>query len=241
MVRAMSRPHLQAGAVMNTASARTSSTSHVVVFRDAFGERRRISTTPVETDSLDVLCFRPELTAIPSFEFALRERVSRLAGFRHAYFAHIRTVERLGDPARTLALISDATAGVRLSELLGHAEEQHVALDIHAALCLIRQLVPALATLHEHASGAAHGALGPERIIVTPNARVVIVEQVIGAAVEQLRFSHDRYWTDLRIPCPRTPGLPILDQRADVLQLGMAALALILGRPLTDDESPSNI
>ena len=65
---------------MNTASARTSSTSHVVVFRDAFGERRRISTTPVETDSLDVLCFRPELTAIPSFEFALRERVSRLAG-----------------------------------------------------------------------------------------------------------------------------------------------------------------
>src|SRR6266850_8586125 len=101
---------------MNPAAARTSAPPPVV-FRDAFGERRRI-VSPSGTDTLDVLCLRGELTAVPSFEFALRERVSRLAAFRHPYFAQVRTVERLTDTARTLALISNAQAGVRLSDLL---------------------------------------------------------------------------------------------------------------------------
>ena len=66
---------------MNPAAARTSAPPPVV-FRDAFGERRRI-VAPTGNDTLDVLCLRSELTAVPSFEFALRERVSRLAGFRY--------------------------------------------------------------------------------------------------------------------------------------------------------------
>jgi len=89
---------------MNPAAARTSAPPPVV-FRDAFGERRRI-VAPTGSDTLDVLCLRGELTAVPSFEFALRERVSRLAGFRHPYFAQVRTVERLSDTARTLAIRS---------------------------------------------------------------------------------------------------------------------------------------
>ena len=101
---------------MEQAAARTS-VSHQVVFRDGFGERRRI-VNPIGTEEFDVLCLRGDLTAVPSFEFSLRERASRLSSFRHAYFARLRTVERLSDPGQTLALISDATPGVRLSDLL---------------------------------------------------------------------------------------------------------------------------
>lgn len=224
---------------MNPAAARTSAPPPVV-FRDAFGERRRI-VAPTGSDTLDVLCLRGELTAVPSFEFALRERVSRLAGFRHPYFAQVRTVERLSDTARTLALISNAQAGVRISELLATAAKHDVVLDSDAALCLIRQLVTAMATFHEQAPDAAHGALGPERVIVTPNARLVIVEHVMGSAIEQLQYSEDRYWRELRVPCPRAAGLPVIDHRADVLQLGMLALSLLLRRCLNGDEFPSRV
>jgi hypothetical protein len=98
-----------------------------------------------------------------------------------------------------------------------------------------------MATFHEQAPDAAHGAIGPERIVITRNARLVIVEHVMGAAIEQLQFSEDRYWKELRVPCPRAAGLPVIDQRADVLQVGMVALALILCRSLTDEDSPTRI
>ena len=57
---------------------------------------------------------------------------------------------------------------MRLSEILRFAEAADVTLDIDAALCLLRQLVPAVAMLHENMPDIAHGAIGPERLIVTP-------------------------------------------------------------------------
>ena len=70
------------------------------------------------TEALDVLYLQNELTSVPSFESALRERVNRLEAFSHPHFWRIRTVECLSDPARTLALICHATPGTRLSELV---------------------------------------------------------------------------------------------------------------------------
>jgi hypothetical protein len=58
---------------------------------------------------------------------------------------------------------------------------------------------------------------------------------------EQLRYSRERYWTELRVPLPRTAGLSRFDQRADVTQIGVVALSLILGRLLHDDEYPSRV
>lgn len=226
----------QTASVMNAAVAPASKS---VVFRDPLGERRHIAD-PSGADTLELLCLRNELTAVPSFEFALRERVARLANFRHAYYARVRSVDRLSDGS-TLALVSDRVPGVRLSEILEIAERRQLTVDINTALILIRQLVPAVALLHEHARDVANGALGPERLVVTPNARLIIVEHVLGAALEQLRFSPDRYWDELRIPVPRSTGLPRFDHRADVLQLGVVALSLILGRPLHRDEYPTQI
>jgi serine/threonine protein kinase len=210
-----------------------------VTFQDPLGERRPIAD-PTGTDTLELLCLRSELTSVPSFEFALRERVGRLANFRHAYYGRVRSVDRLNDGS-TLALVSDRVPGVRLSEVLRVAEGRQLTLDINAALSLIRQLVPAIALLHEHARDVAHGALGPERLVITPNARLVIVEHVLGAALEQLRFSHDRYWNELQIPVSRSAGLPRFDHRTDVMQLGIVALSLVLGRLLREDEYPAQL
>jgi serine/threonine protein kinase len=208
------------------------------VFEDGLGKRRHI-VEPNGADTLELLCLRDELTAVPAFEFALRERAGRLAAFKHISFSHVRSVDRLNDPAATLAVVSEHTNGVRLSKLFAAVDRP--ALDINAALHLIRQLVSAAALLHEHGRDLAHGAIGPERLIVTPTARLVIAEYVLGAALEQLHYSHERYWTDLRIAIPRSAGLPRFDQRADVAQIGVVALSLILGRLLRDDEYPGRV
>jgi hypothetical protein len=211
-----------------------------VVFQDGLGERRRIADVS-GADTIEQLCLRSELTAIPSFEFALRERASRLANFRHAYYGRVRSIDRLTDPASTLAIVSDSIKGVRLANLLAASERRPMTLDISASIHLIRQLVAAVAMLHENARDVAHGAIGPERMIVTPNARIVIVEYVLGAALEQLHYSQERYWKELRIALPSSTGLPRFDHRADVTQIGVVALSMILGRLLHEDEYPARV
>ena len=208
-----------------------------VVFQDGLGERRRISDVS-GADTIEQLCLRGELTAIPSFEFALRERASRLANFRHVYYGRARSVDRLSDPGSTLAVVSDSTKGVRLANLLAASQRRPLTLDINASLHLMRQLVAAIAMLHENARDVAHGAIGPERIIVTPNARIVVAEYVLGAALEQLHFSRERYWKELRVALPPSPARPHFDHRTDVTQIGVVALSLVLGRLLHDDEYP---
>ena len=214
-----------------------------VAFVDGLGERHNI-LDPSGSETLEVLCVRDELAAVPSFEFALRERVSRLATFRHSSFVRVRAVERMTDRHATLAIVSDSVAGTRLSDLLVQSAERRINLDINSALCLIRQLVPAIASLHEHArdiQGFAHAAIAPERLIVTPTGRLLVVEYVMGAALEQVRFPPDRYWHELRIAVPRTSSFPRFDQRVDVAQMGIVALSLILGRMIRDDEYPARV
>ena len=210
-----------------------------MAFRDGLGERRL--TKDSAGTSVEALCLRREVAAVPSFEFALRERMTRLAGFRHAYYGRVRSIERSTEFDQALTILSDATPGIRLSALLDTAHEQRLPVDLDVALCLIRQLVPAVAILHESARDASHGAIGPERLIVTPNGRLVIVEYVLGSALEQLLFTRDRYWTELRIALPRVAGLPRFDHLADITQVGVVALSLILGRTLRDDEYPARI
>ena len=96
--------------------------------------------------------------------------------------------------------MSDHVPGVRLSTVLAAAERHLLPVEMNAALCLLRQLVHAVAVLHDKAPDVCHGAIGPERIIVTPHARLVVVEYVLGSAIEQLRYSNKQYWQELRVP-----------------------------------------
>jgi len=207
------------------------------LFSDGLGDRV-VAVDGATGDLLQILRLRPQLLAVPSFEFALRERAARLANFRHPSYARVRRVDR--HPGG-LAIVSDHVEGTRLSDILRVASERRLHLDLNAALCLIRQLVPALAVLHENARDVAHGALAAERIIVTPHARLVVAEHVLGSAVEQLQFNRERLWQELRVAVPATAGPPRFDHRADVTALGLVALALILGRPIRSEEHPQRL
>jgi hypothetical protein len=211
-----------------------------VTFADGLGQRHQI-TDRSRNEPVELLCLRGELTSVPSFEFALRERVSHLATFHHGCYAHVRGVERLKNSSSTLVVVSDVTAGVRLSDVLAFADRTQVTLDIDAALCLLRQIVPAVAMLHENAPGVSHGAIAVERIIVTPGARIVMVEHVLGSAIGELHLSRERYWKELRVALPGTTSPPVFNHRSDVTQIGVVALSLILGRPLADDELASRL
>ncbi len=210
------------------------------LFCDGLGERV-VAADGATGELLQILRIRPALTAVPSFEFALRERAARLANFRHAYYARVRRIDRVQVPGPGLSIVSDHVEGTRLSDMLRVAHERNLQLDINAALCLIRQLVPAVALLHENAREVAHGLIAPERLVVTPHARLVIVEHVLSAAVEQLQFSRDRLWQEFRIAMPPSAGACRFDHRADVTGIGLVALALVLGRPLHQAEFPNHL
>jgi serine/threonine protein kinase len=216
--------------------ARTSSSA---TFTDGLGDRHHTSGPAAEP--LEVFTLRKELTTAPAFEFALRERVSRLAGFSHECYGPVRGVSRLGTDASSLALVSDRVAGDRLSNILAVADRELLPLEIGAALALIQQLVDAVAALHETISDVCHGAIAPERIVITPDGRLVLVEHVLGAALGSLQYSRDRYWKELRVALPPTAGAPHFDRRADVTQVGAVALALITGRPLADNHYPDRV
>jgi hypothetical protein len=215
------------------------STPPPVIFKDGLGERHlAVNAT---NEPLEVLALSRELTTVPLFEVALREQVARLSSFHHESHARVRGVLHVGKTTPALAVASDRVVGSRLSDILAVAHEHKLPLDLNAALCLIRQLVSAVARLHEHPTDMWHGAIAPERSVITSEGRLVVVDNGLGTALEHLRFSHERYWKELRIALPQAIGLPRFDHRADVTQVGTVALALILGRPLTDQEYPARI
>jgi hypothetical protein len=200
---------------------------------DPLGTRLVISDRPGER--LEQLRFAPELLSA-GFEAALREQVARFAQFRHPCYARVRRLDRL-EGGTALALVSEHPRGARLSDVLAVAERDRLELDVNAALCIVRQLVPAVAALHHASHGAAHGTISPDRILITPHARIVLTEHVVGPAIEQLGLSRSKLWRDLRIMAPASAaGSVRLDVRADLVQLGAVSLALILGRLLRADE-----
>ena len=183
-----------------------------------------------EAPSLELLRFRQDLAQAPGFETALREQVQRLARFEHPAFARVRAVQRL-EPDDDLALISNHTPGKRLSEVL------HRARGPAAAAALIRQLAPALTQFQQQHAGAAHGLLNPDRIVVSPEGRLTIVEHVVGPAIDSLDLGSLQL-SSLGIPLP-PGGAPVrLDAATDWYQLGLVAVSVLLGRPVTASDLP---
>ena len=209
-----------------------------LTFEDGFGERRYATGTVNEP--LEVLKLSSVLSSVSSFDFALRERAARLAGFRHESYARVRSIE-LDRRTSALVVVSDYVPGIRLSTILAEAHKRPVPLEINAIRYLIRQLVSAAAALQDAAPEVSNGAIAPERLVITPAGRLIVVEYVLGAALEQLAYSRARYWRELAVALPGSVGSPQFDARADVTQIGAVALALILGRPLTTDEYPEQL
>jgi hypothetical protein len=206
------------------------------LFEDGLGKRH--FTTGPAGEPLDVLVLSEDLRSVPGFEAALRARPAPLATFQHPSVTRVRGLVRLAKGQR-LGIVSDHVDGIRLSELLAVAERGLIPLPFDAARWIAGELVSSLAAFHAALPEMCHGAIAPERIIITPDGAMVVADYVLGAALEQLRFSPERHWKDLRVALPPTAEHPRFDERTDLVQAGAVTLALILGRPLRDAEDPA--
>jgi hypothetical protein len=198
---------------------------------DGLGDRLLMfdnSTAP----SLELLRFRPEIARIPGFETALRDQVGRFRQFQHPAFVPVRAVQRL-EPDDDLALISNCTPGKRLSEVLHRAQGPAF------AATLIRQLAPALLALQQHDAGISHGVLSADRIVVSPEGALTIVEHVVGPAIDTLGLrTSELVALGIALPPAADAATPRLDVATDWYQLGLVAVSVLLGRPVTAGELP---
>jgi len=195
-----------------------------------FGDRlltfdRRTAT------SLELLRFKPELGESEPFEAALRSRVAQTQ-IEDSSIAAPRSVERWDG---TLVLVSRYASGRRLSELL--AERRGPTLTLEC----VRRIAPLLATLADATGSYAHGALTLDRLILSRDNRLLIVEHPLGAAVEALRWPAARLRSGLGVVVPTTAGSAEFTSRIDPIQLGFLALSLLLGRRIDASEYPANM
>ena len=218
---------------VDVSAAKSMPTDDEVLFRDGLGDRllvRDVEGRPAQ----ESLVLRTELSSVPSFEFALNERLWLVERFDHGTFLTVRNVVRLPGRQPRISLISDYTGGTRLSEVLVRAADGK-SISAGAAVFVLKEILDGLAELHRQSGDLSHGALAPERIVLAEG-RVRIADYVLGAAIEQLRFSTERYWRELRVAVPASAGSARLDRRVDVAQVGMIAVALFASRPLRDSE-----
>jgi hypothetical protein len=205
---------------------------------DGFGTR--INGIDSETgDQIELLDLSPQLIEHSGFVAALGERVARFASVRHASYVHLRRLDR--PSTDRLELVSDFTPGWRLSDLLAESTAANIPVDITVVIALLRQLLPSVALYGRHNREAAIGSLAVERLIVTPQARLVIAEHAFGPALEKLNLGRDRLWRELRVAMPPSAGLPRSNHRADANGIGVVALSLLLGRALEIQEYPSHV
>ncbi len=205
---------------------------------DGFGRRTR-GIDPDSGDQVEILELSPTLVEHAGFVSALGERVARFASVRHASYVHLRRLDR--PAADRLALVSDDTAGWRLSQMLEVASASGLPLDITVVIGLLRQLLPAVALYGRHNRDVAIGALAPERLLVTPQGRLVIAEHAFGSALEKLNLGRDRLWRDFRVCMAPSAGLPRANPRGDAHGIGVIALSLLLGRVLAEEEYPNQL
>ena len=190
------------------------------------------------TPSLELLRFHPLLATASGFEDALRERVDELDAFDHPAFSRVRAIQRMD--SGELALVSTFTTGKRVSEIL---QSPNARSGVHPAFAawFIRELTAAVAELHRQGRGIAHAGLTTDRVIVTPDSRLVVVEHVLGAALDRLQLPVSRLWQDLGLIAIETEGRARLDQQTDVIQAAWIALSLLVGRRITPLAYPDQV
>jgi hypothetical protein len=204
-------------------------------FQDCLGVR--LVRTDPQGESVEVFRPDPEIAAMRE---SIHERVERLAKFRQARFVPVLRIESGSGEANAVEIISDHVPGVRLAEILAAAGKGRFVIETGTALHFVRELLAALATLHE-SRGVTHGAIGPERLLVTPGGRLMVADYVLGLALERLRISRSRLWTEFRIPMPASGFRASIDVRADIAQIAVVGIALLLGRLLESREYPRGI
>ena len=209
-------------------SSSISSSGHV----DGLG-RRSLAFDRATGDMLERLHVRPEVAV---FEHLIRERIERFATLEDERFARPSAVER--DPTTgELTVLGEYINGIRLSDLLETSYESSLVPGIDVALGYLLECLPALSTIHT-VGGLTHGLIDPCRTVLAPGGQVVFTDIAVGAAAERLNFSRQRLWSEFGVAVPPLAGSFRFDAAADITQVALNALMLILGRRLRVEEYP---
>ncbi len=208
------------------------------IFADGLG-RRVVRVSRGDGAPLEILQLDSVLAGHAGFAAALRERVAHLHGRRLTSYARVHALE--DDGQDNLALVSEHVRGWRLADLLDVAESENLTFDIGVVMLLLRQLLPTAALLGTQSRDTASGALGPEHLLLTPQARLVLTDYVFGSAIDALGWPAERLWRTLRVATPAGSGGKAVSPRGDVVQVGLTVLSLIVGRRLRDDEYPERL
>jgi PEGA domain-containing protein len=207
-------------------------------YEDGLG-RRSLEIDRESGAMLERLHLRPELGAFESF---LRERVAFTTTFDDDRFARVKGIER--DGRGILTIVSQFVSGNRLCDLLeaatGLPAHEATCPSVDAALGFLLEVLPALGSLHE-SGGHAHGTLAPGRIVLTPASQVVVLDWVFGPAIQRLQFNRRRLWTEFGVATPTTAGAARLDITGDISQASLAAMMIVVGRPLRENEYPDGV
>ena len=198
---------------------------------DGFGDRLLMFDN-TDTDPLEMLRFHAALLDTPGFEEAVRERVRRLERLTDSAFPTIRAVKRLESDG-ALVLVSTYPPGKRLSALLA---ESRVGRGVHPASVawIVAQVIQPLSVLQSEGEHFAHGALTADRIILTDDGRVRIAEHVLGSALRHLNLPSSSLWREFGVLVPPgDSGIPHLNARTDVFQVGALALSMLLAQRIT--------
>jgi hypothetical protein len=208
--------------------------SEDLLFRDGLGDRLLMRDTHGRPTQ-ECLLIRTELSSVPAFEFALNERLWLVEKFEHPAFLTVRNMIREPGRLTYISLVHDLTGGTRLSEVLARAASSAQAISAGATVFVLKEVLDGLAELHRQSGDLAHGAIAPERIVLAEG-KVRIADYVLAPALEQLRYTTERYWRELRVAVPSSAGGARLDRRSDVAQAALLAVAMFAGRPLRDSE-----
>ena len=222
------------GRAVDVSAVTSMDPSEDLLFRDGLGDRLLVRDAHGRPTH-ECLLIRPELTSVPAFEFALNERLWVVEKFDHPAFMTFRNIVRQPGRLASISLVHDLTGGIRLSDVLARAGSGGPSITPGAAAFVLKETLDALEALHRQSGDLAHGAVAAERIVLA-DGRVRIADYVLGPALEQLRFSSERYWKELRVAVPASAGGAHLDRRADVAQAALTAVAMFAGRPLRDNE-----
>lgn len=208
--------------------------SEDLLFRDGLGDRLLVRDAHGRPTH-ECLLIRPELTSVPAFEFALNERLWLVEKFDHPAFLTVRNMIRQPGRLTSISLVHDLTGGTRLSDVLARAASSGQPISAGATVFVLKEVLDALAEFHKQSGEFAHGAIAPERIVLA-DGKVRIADYVLAPAIEQLHFTTERYWKELRVAVPSSAGGVRLDRRIDVAQAALMAVAMFAGRPLRDSE-----